>query len=303
MNRLVKLLIVALLSVLATLTFALEFPAKADRFVNDFASMMNTTEQNTLNSKLAKFRDESKVSIVVVTITSAQDYGASGLAELGVTLFDKWKPGQTDLNSGVLVIVAGKIPPYKIRIVTGRGLEGPVPDLIAKRIIEQSMKPSMHSGTPGAFALGLTLGADALMELTRNEFATPPTAIGSQTNSYGYLLYVVPLSIALIFAVFLHRYNARRDEEKRQRRTDEMYEQLEKMRSDYPHTAPPRPPASVRGSSRNDDDLSTAAIILAVSTLPDSSSENSSSGSSTDSDSYSSPDSGGESAGGVAGDD
>ena len=122
-----RLLLGIFLCISAALAGANEFPALSDRFVNDFASMISPNEANELNAKLAKFRDASKVSIVIATITSAQDYGyPTGLIDLGVGLFDKWKPGQADIDSGILVIVAGKTPPYKIRIVTGRGVEGAV---------------------------------------------------------------------------------------------------------------------------------------------------------------------------------
>lgn len=286
---------------------ALEFPAKPDRFVNDFAGMMNANEQATLNATLGQFRDKSKVSIVFVTITSAQDYGASGLAELGVKLFDKWKPGAAGLDSGILVIIAGKAPPYKVRIVTGRGVEGAVPDLAAKTIIEQSMKPSMHSGK---FAAGLSLGADALMERTKDEFVAKKISGAREAQNTNLIPAMLALAIALIgllaLIMFIYRQNTRAKEKRMA--IKERQEQVRKKHNQTFSTWPPPlsrvpiPPSRRSQPRSNRDDVVAAAV---VSTPPTSHWESRRSGddsSSSSSWSSSSPDTGGSTAGGGAGD-
>ncbi len=197
---------------------ALELPSQPSGFVNDLAGKLTQAEILTLNAKLGNFQQEKKVSIIFVTATSVDDYGYSSLQEMGVKIFDKWKPGSQSLNSGIVVLVTGMVPPYKVRIVTGRGIEGAVPDLVAKDIIETTMKPILHGTTPGAYARGLSAGAEALMAKTANEFVKPPVAKAvkaeEELNFLALLLlFGVPCLLAVMIALYLVRRNQKRKEE------------------------------------------------------------------------------------------
>lgn len=178
---------------------ATPLPEKPSSFVNDFAMKMSEVERATLNHSLAQFQDKSKVSIVFMTISSAQEYGYSGLIEMGVAVFDQWKIGDKNLSSGILVLIAGATPPYKIRIVTGRGVEGSVPDLIAKDVIEKIMKPIMHSSETGSYARGMTAGAQALMKLTTKEFVGQKVTQQKMEDNSNIVENAVIISLVVIF--------------------------------------------------------------------------------------------------------
>ena len=52
-------------------------------------------------------------------------------------------------------------------ILPGYGLEGAIPDAIAKTIIEREIKPRLRQGD---FAGGLTAGSDAILQAARGEY-------------------------------------------------------------------------------------------------------------------------------------
>jgi uncharacterized protein len=56
---------------------------------------------------------------------------------------EKWRPGQKKEDNGIIVVVA--IRDRKVRIEVGQGLEGDLPDVIAGRIIRETMAPHFRA--------------------------------------------------------------------------------------------------------------------------------------------------------------
>lgn len=276
---------------------ALEFPPRPIGFVNDFAGMMNQTERDTLNQKLAQFKNASRVNIVITTITSAADYNYSGLVELGVALFDRWKPGEASIDSGILIIIAGTSPPFKIRIVTGRGMEGAVPDAVAKRIIEDKMKPVMHTKVSGAYANGLTLGIEQLMERTKDEFAPKTKALANDNGDNLKFIPFVVIALSFILAVIIIWSFYRSIRRKEQMKEPEWREEVR-------YAPPSQPRRSVERSHRAESSSPPPAVFVTSPVEEERSSSFRDNDSSDSSDSsMSMPDFGGSTAGGGAGDD
>ena len=66
--------------------------------------------------------------------------------------------------AGVLLIVAKD--DHRMRIEVGYGLEGALPDAIAKRIITETITPMFRSG---AFDAGVTAGVEAILQVIQGE--------------------------------------------------------------------------------------------------------------------------------------
>lgn len=297
-------LILGFLMLLAGISaHALDLPARPTSFVNDLAGVMSPEESRALNTKLGAFRDTSRVSIVIATISSASDYGYSGLAEMGTSLFERWAPGEKGLSSGLLIIVAGKTPPYKVRIVTGRGVEGAVPDLIAKRIIEDTMKPAMHTGAAGAFALGLNRGVDKLMERTKTEFAPKSESSTSTTSAadIAVLVFIGFFAILFIFVVCNYALKRRALRLREQEQRDALARFRAGREQDYyaPTRRPTRSqePARATARRRSDDSDDTPSVVVVTRA------RNTDTPDTRSSDPDPTPDVGGDTAGGGAGDD
>lgn len=81
-----------------------------------------------LNADLKNFDGKAQIAVLVLDST-----GSESIEQYGIHLADKWKVGYKGKDNGVILILA--IKDRKIRIEVGRGLEGDMPDLVAKQII------------------------------------------------------------------------------------------------------------------------------------------------------------------------
>ena len=107
------------------------------RLVNDLAGLMRPDEANALEQKLVAYNDSTSSQIAVVTVPSLD---GDEIANYAQRLYEAWGIGQQGKNNGILVLVAAQ--EHQARIQTGYGLEGAVPDALAKRIISNTLVPA-----------------------------------------------------------------------------------------------------------------------------------------------------------------
>jgi uncharacterized protein len=89
--------------------------------------------------------------------------------------------GQRDRKNGAVLFVFQES--HDIRIVTGYGLEGALPDALCKQIIENEIVPRFRAGD---FTGGLTAGTHAMMAAARGEYrGTGRTAADARRNITG----------------------------------------------------------------------------------------------------------------------
>ena len=77
---------------------------------------------------------------------------------------ETWKPGHKGLDNGLLLVIASQ--DRQARIEVGYGLEGAVPDVIAKRVLEDVMFPRFRAGDPAG---GIEAAVAALISAARGE--------------------------------------------------------------------------------------------------------------------------------------
>ena len=134
------------------------------RMVHDFSNILTTEEEFKLEEKLIKFNDETSTQIAIVTLDDLHSYDIN---EYTATLGEKWGVGQKNKDNGIIILVAPKL--RKVSIQVGYGLEGVIPDAIAKRIIENEMIPEFKNGN---FFAGLDKATNVLISLAKKEFST-----------------------------------------------------------------------------------------------------------------------------------
>lgn len=145
-----------------TLVFGQEFPAKSNRLVNDYTNTLSKSDVQQLEQKLVQYDNETSVQIAIVIIRSLDGYEIGDYAfELG----EKWGIGSSESDNGALVLVS--MEDREMWIATGYGLEATVTDALAKRIIENEMKPRFRNGD---FAGGLSAASDAIIQASRGEY-------------------------------------------------------------------------------------------------------------------------------------
>lgn len=145
----------------------LPVPALGAR-VTDQTGTLDAEQRQRLEDKLAAFEASQGTQIVVLLVPTTQPEDIAAYAN---RVFNSWKPGRPGIGDGLLLVVAKQ--DRKIRIEVGRALEGAVPDLAAKRVIDEALTPAFRQGD---FAGGLEQGSERLMALVRGEGLPPPPA-------------------------------------------------------------------------------------------------------------------------------
>lgn len=125
------------------LLFAQDIPAKPlpPRLVNDFAAVFTQQQADSLEQKLVAYNDSTTVQIAVVTIPTLDGYDSG---EYAVKLHRLWGVGHAEKDNGIVILVKPKTEEEggDVFISIGYGLEGNIPDIYAKRIIERIMIPN-----------------------------------------------------------------------------------------------------------------------------------------------------------------
>jgi uncharacterized protein len=174
------------------------------RLVNDFANLFSDQERRALEQKLVAFDDSTGTQIAVVTVTDLHGYDR---AEFTYTLLTEWGVGRREKDNGIVVMIkpTGGQNERFVFIATGYGLEGIIPDAIAKRIVENEMLPEFRNGN---FFGGTSNAVDVLMGLAAQEF-TAADYTDRRKPETGPATFL-PLLIILVFA-FLSTFARRRN--------------------------------------------------------------------------------------------
>lgn len=148
------------------------------RRVTDLTATLSGEQVTALENKLAAFETQkgSQIAVLIVPTTRPED-----IAQFGIRVADQWKTGRKKIDDGVILIVAKD--DRTLRLEVGYGLEGAIPDAIAKRVIAETITPYFKSGD---FYGGLDAGVTQLMQLIEGEPLPPPSASGqSQGDGEG----------------------------------------------------------------------------------------------------------------------
>lgn len=136
-----RFLIVFFLIASVGVSYAQNIPARPNppRLVNDFANVLSPEQREILEQRLVAFDDSTSNQIAVITVPTLNDYP---IEDYAVKLLREWGIGSKKNNNGVLILVA--VNDRKIRIEVGYGLEGAIPDITAKNIIDNDFAPNFR---------------------------------------------------------------------------------------------------------------------------------------------------------------
>jgi len=198
MQRVLRLGILGLLVLVGGLVAAqgvLPVPA-LDARVIDQTGTLDAAAAAALEGKLAALEQSkgSQLVVLMVPTTAPED-----IASYANRIANSWKIGRRDVGDGVLLIIAKN--DRTLRIEVAKTLEGAIPDLAAKRIIDGAITPAFKQGD---FAGGVSAGVDRIAALISGETLPPPTpaesirARGFDVDGWGNLLvfFVFALPVA-----------------------------------------------------------------------------------------------------------
>ena len=136
--------------------------------VTDLTGTLSASEANQLEQKLAAFEAKKGSQIAVLIVPTTQP---ETIEQYSIRVAEAWKLGRKGIDDGALLVIAKQ--DRALRIEVGYGLEGVLPDAIAKRIIEETIVPRLRQGN---FAGGIDAGIDKIMGVIQGEPLPPPPA-------------------------------------------------------------------------------------------------------------------------------
>jgi uncharacterized protein len=157
--------------------------------VSDLTGTLSAEARAALERKLAAFEAQkgSQIAVLLVATTAPES-----IEQYSLRVAEAWKLGRAGVDDGVLLLVA--VQDRRARFEVGYGLEGAVPDALARRIIAEQLAPRFAAGD---YAGGIDAGLDALIGLIDGEPLPPPADEPPDVEPWA------ALPVLLVFAAFL----------------------------------------------------------------------------------------------------
>jgi uncharacterized protein len=175
---------------------------KLTAHVVDLTATLDGAQREALEAKLADFEKRRGSQVAVLLVPTLGD---ETIEEFAGRVTDEWKLGRKGVDDGVLFAIAKQ--DRKLRIQTGRGVQGTLTDALSKRIVSDIVAPRFRTGD---FAGGIDAGVDAIMKAVEGEqLALPePAARGKvdSVSSFGDLamlaFFAVPILAMVLRSMF-----------------------------------------------------------------------------------------------------
>lgn len=161
--------------------------------IHDEAHILSAQFVNDLEQRLKFDEDSTSNQIGILIIETLEDYP---IEMYTLSVAEKWKLGQADKDNGVLLFIAVK--DRKIRIETGEGVEGALPDALANQIIRNEIAPYFRQDN---YEQGILAGVAAIQGAIAGEYRAEqqPTRRGKRGGS------IIPFLIILFVIIIISR--------------------------------------------------------------------------------------------------
>jgi uncharacterized protein len=168
------------------------------RLVNDLSKegLLTEDQKAYLEQKLDRYDDTTSNQIAIVIVDDLHGYD---VVDYAVALGRKWGVGGSKFNNGVVILVStgGGDGNRDAFIASGYGLEGAIPDITAKAILENELIPSLKSGN---YYQGFNQATDAIIKAAAGEYKAPAgyrNGKGSVGKSFGKII----VGIIILFVI------------------------------------------------------------------------------------------------------
>lgn len=162
-------------------------------FVTDLTDTLAHEQRTTLEQELRAFERRTGSQIAVLIVASTQP---EAIEQYALRVAESWRLGRNDVDDGVLFLIAKA--DRAMRIEVGYGLEGAIPDAMAKRIISEVVTPYFAQGD---FSGGVGAGIDRLIRLIDGEPLPPPRERDPERSGLDGLLPVLVVGTIALGAV------------------------------------------------------------------------------------------------------
>ncbi|MFH1602769.1 MAG: TPM domain-containing protein [Pseudomonadota bacterium] len=158
--------------------------------ITDLTGTLDAGHLASLDAELRAFEQKKGSQIAVLMLPSTQ---LESIEQYSMRVAESWKIGRAKVDDGVILIIAKK--DQHLRIEVGYGLEGAIPDVVAKRVIREVIAPHFLAGD---FYGGIRDGTQTLMKLIEGEKLPPPKRAQTSSGEDYQSLFVVLLVVVVV---------------------------------------------------------------------------------------------------------
>jgi uncharacterized protein len=198
-------LLASIAALAATQTEPIAVPKLTARVIDQTGSL-TAAERDALEAKLAAFEQKRGSQVAVLLVPSI---GPEAIEEFAGRVTDAWQLGRKGIDDGVLFVVAKQ--ERKMRIHTGRGVQGTLTDALSRRIIADLVAPHFRTGD---FTGGIDAGVNAIIRAIEGEELALPAVkksaqkvdtLSSHSNFLWMAFFLVPI-VAVILRSLVGRF-------------------------------------------------------------------------------------------------
>jgi len=143
--------------------------------VTDLTGTLSAQQKSELEARIAAYeaRRGSQIAVLLLPTTKPEE-----IEQYSIRVAEAWKIGRKGVDDGLILLVAKD--DRRLRIEVGYGLEGAIPDSVARRVIDEKITPRFRDGD---FYGGVRDGVDQLIKLAEGEKLPPPQASARPARS------------------------------------------------------------------------------------------------------------------------
>ncbi len=175
------------------LTFArawpLEVPPTPSDYLTDFAGVIGRQQASAVDDRLADLERRSGHQVIAVFFASLD---GEPMEDFTIRCAERWKVGRKGLDDGAIFFAF--IRDRRMRLEVGYGLEEKIPDAIARRLLDEDVRPAFAAGDFGGGVLALAGALDAIF---RGEAPPRPVQRGRQSSGFPFVLVLIILVILM----------------------------------------------------------------------------------------------------------
>lgn len=134
--------------------------ADSAQYVSNPDGILSAEATARINALMRQVRRTTSAEPIVVIVDNIEPEDIDGFA---TELFEKWGLGKSDMDNGLLLLVAKDMRRAVIR--TGYGLEGVMPDIVCRGILDNHMFPAFRRGD---FDGGMVNASNAIASILSN---------------------------------------------------------------------------------------------------------------------------------------
>lgn len=195
----------AFAAIAADVTEPIAVPKLTGRVV-DLTGTLAVPEREAIAATLKAFEETKGSQVAVLLVPSI---GPETIEEFATRVTDEWKLGRAGVDDGVLFVIAKQ--ERRMRIQTGRGVQGVLTDALSRRIIADRVSPRFRTGD---FAGGITDGVDAIMKAIEGESLPPSTKTAargrvdsfSSIENFFWLAFIIVPVIGMVLRSLVGRF-------------------------------------------------------------------------------------------------